>query len=428
MKTSTAVEQRESELSIELQCNSIAVREICDDNTDWTDEGVVSIGDEEISEITRGDEKPFFVEIIPIYEGLSGNNKYYTVDAVKSSLDAVIGVNMYKGHVEPGTQGWKYREPVGRIVAARLGTIEIEGKKVTCAKAKAYICTEQKKLKSDIRRGMAGNVSILGNARSVREINDSVSKVIKIHAPLTSVDFCNPGTGGMPHAKVVSVVAEMVRKIEPEKEEENMTVRLTKEELLTEYKAEVASLVGEQVEEQIREIATARREVAEQKEQIKDKQKETDTQIAEMKSENETLKSENDRLQKQLNEERNARITAELTTYADTYISEMKGLDGTNPKIIDLASKEVTPTVVDGDLEKSKVAYRDSIKTSIEKLTAIAEMFDKSSDDADGDDDSHKTRKHSNNPKKKAGDLMSRVLSSDLIEARKKRAPSAVTS
>lgn len=418
--------QMEEQLNFEIQCkliSEIAKPEI------WTGKDVITLEDEEIQEITAGDEKPFYVEIVALYEDMSGNSRIYGRDAVNSCKDAMVGVNMYKGHEEPGTEGWKYREPVGKIVAARTDTITLpDGKKVLAAIGKAYITEADPKLRSDIKKKMAGSVSILGRAKMVRQVGETVKTVTHLHKPLKSVDFCNPGTGGLSHAGVTAVVSEMAGATiestaeDQDTEDKEMTVKkLTKEELLNEYKPEITALVGEQVEAQIQEIAAGRRKNAEDREAFKDEKTKLDGQIAEMKTAVQTANAERDSWKQKFEAERDARIASELQVFATAHVAEMKGLDGANEKIIDMAAKRVKVAVVDGDLEKSKIAFSASLKASIEEISELSEMFGGGDPEQKPSGEEKPKRQHRNNPGKKTGDLLNKVLAPSLLAARDKK-------
>ena len=311
----------------DFELQSAAVSECADDSA-WAGDDVVKLDDAEVAEIQAGDDKPFHVEFVALYEGLSRNNKVYGPDAIKSCVDAMIGVNMYKGHVEPGTASWKYREPVGRVVAAKLEKINVGGKDVLAAKGKAYITEGDPKLRSDIKKKMAGNVSILGNARMVRKFGETTKTVTEFHKPLKSVDFCNPDTGGLSHAGVTAVVSEMAATVTETETDPNATdhedtkmAKMTKAELLAEYKAEITELVGEQIEEQIQEIADGRRELATERVDMKAKLEEKDGEVAEMKTERDAAVTERDDYKAKFEQERDARIRAEVTAFAAEHVA-----------------------------------------------------------------------------------------------------------
>tara|TARA_R110002096_G_scaffold388802_2_gene583122 strand:+ start:4862 stop:6121 length:1260 start_codon:yes stop_codon:yes gene_type:complete len=406
----------------DFELQSTQVSECADGS--WDGAAVVSLADAEVAEITKGDEKPFHVEFVALYEGMSSNERIYSKDAVKSCVDAMIGVNMYKGHIEPGSQSWKYREPVGRIVSAKTETIQIDGKSVLAAKGKAYITESDPKLRADIKRRMAGNVSILGNARMVREYGQSHKTVTKMHKPLKSVDFCNPGTGGLSQAGVTAVVSEMeARTSDPEtqtkeRKDTNMA-KLTKPELLKEYQSEITDLVGEQIGEQVSEMAAASKELAQQKVDFKDQKDTLTAEVAEMKTKLDGSEKEVAEMKTQLKTERDARVKADVTVFATECVAEMQAVDGADENIIKLAAKRVTPTVVEGDLEKSKTAFRTELKSAVEEVTEMATLF--GGGKAPSEEDPTKTKTATKNTKGGKKDDMSRFMSPGLAKARKER-------
>lgn len=405
------------EQNIGFELLSHNVSEITDKDAWKVSDNVVALSDDVVQEMTKGDDDPFFVEFVGLYEGLSNNDRIYSATAVKSCVDAMVGVNMYKGHEEPGTQGWKYREPVGRIVAAREQMIDVEGKQVLAAVGKAYITDSDKKLRADIKKKMAGSVSILGNARMIRNGNETTRTVVHLKKPLKSVDFCNPGTGGLAHAGVTAVVSEMVvTTIEPETvTEEKMTKKLTKEELLAEYKTEIMALVGEQSAAEIQEIANSSRELARQREQFKDEKDAITAEVAEMKNAVKAAQDDAASWKQRYETERDARVTADLKVYMAEQVAEMKAKAGNDARLVEVASKRVTVKVVDGDLEKSKTALRSSFDAAYAEVAELAEMVA-------GEGAQPARRSHTDNPPaRKAGTKLEAILATNLAESRAKR-------
>lgn len=405
------------EQNIGFELLSHNVSEITDKDAWKVSDNVVALSDDVVHEMTKGDDDPFFVEFVGLYEGLSNNDRIYSVSAVKSCVDAMVGVNMYKGHEEPGTQGWKYREPVGRIVAAREQMIDVDGKQVLAAVGKAYITDSDKKLRADIKKKMAGSVSILGNARMIRNGNETTRTVVHLKKPLKSVDFCNPGTGGLAHAGVTAVVSEMVvTTIEPETvTEEKMTKKLTKEELLAEYKTEIMALVGEQSAAEIQEIANSSRELARQREQFKDEKSAMTAEVAEMKNAAKAAQDEAASWKQRYEAERDARFAADLKVYMAEQVAEMKAKAGNDARLVEVASKRVTVKVVDGDLEKSKTALRNSFDAAYAEVAELAEMVA-------GEAAQPARRSHTDNPPaRKAGTKLDALLAPNLAESRAKR-------
>lgn len=408
--------------AIGLQCQSTHVSEIVDDG-EWGDSDVSTIGEEAISEITKGDEKPYFVEFIALYEGMSNNHRYYTSNAVKTCAEAMLNVNMYKGHIDPSKRSWQYREPVGRVVASKLSKVDLPDKKgVLCAKGKAYISEADLKLRTDISRKMAGNVSILGNAKIVRRPGKTRKEVAQINS-LDSIDFCNPNTGGMKHAGVTAVVSEMsvdgnvadAPNTSNENQERKMTDRLTKSELSAQYPQEIIALSSELVDEKVAETRQ------EHEAKISEQVAESEAKIAEMQTEIDDLKKQNEDLQVELDKASGDKLVADLKVFAAEHVAEMKKPDGVNPDIVDMAAGEVDIENIDGDFDKSKDAYCKALQRSLDKLTKVAEMFGGNTDDGDGDNDSGQTKTKTHNTNRKSKDGFERFMSPQLVKSRKER-------
>lgn len=403
---------------------STSVSECTDEG--WDSDNVNSLSEGEIAEIKSKDSDPFHIELIALYEGMSNNNRFYGKEAVKSCSEAMPGVNMYLGHIEPGTAGWKYRPPVGKIIASKVEEIEINGKKVLAAKARAYIPQSEEKLRSDIQRRMAGNVSILGNARMVRKYGETVKTVKEFTKPLKSIDFCNPGTGGLAHAGVTAVVSEMTAEIIQEIEEtteDTSMAKLTKAQLLIEYKDEITELVGEQVEDKIKDVSAQRTEIAEQKQEFKQQKEELEGSVAEITKERDTAIAERDDWKNKYEAERSENIKAQLEVFAKEHIAEVGEMEGSDEKIIKLASKRCQAQVVDGDLDKSKAAFIETFKAAVEDVAEMAALFGGDNRPPKNEEDK-KTKKVDNNRRvdDDDGNRLNSILSTSLAESFKKRA------
>tara|TARA_R110002126_G_scaffold10482_13_gene47685 strand:- start:459 stop:1718 length:1260 start_codon:yes stop_codon:yes gene_type:complete len=367
----------ENKESLKFNLETIHVSEIGAES-EWEKDGVVTVGAEHIAEMTKGDEKPYFVDFTALYEGLSGNNRHYTKPAVESCVKAMLGVNMYKGHQKPGNESFEYREPVGKVVAARTATIEIDGRRVLAAKGKAYITVADPKLRGDIDRKMAGPLSILGDARSVRELGSQKRTITHIHSPLKSIDFCNPGTNGMALAGVNAVVREMSSSGETEREEPNMSAetkaRLSREQLLAEYGPEITSLTGDQVAERIAEMAKGKQELADKEAAFEKEKGELTEKVAEMTTANEKLTKELADSKAETLTANGKLVGAELKVYAATAIQEMKDGEAHDERVVEIAAADLTPELVENDLEKSKAAFNLRLKGAIERTEKIVEM------------------------------------------------------
>lgn len=388
--------------------------------TDWDSADVVKLEDSVIEEITKDDTKPFFAEVVALYEDTSKNNQKYTDAAVKSCVPAMLGVNMYKGHQEPGTESWKYREPAGVIVASRLGSIKLpNGKTVPAAIGKAYISDNESKLRSDIKRGMAGSVSILGSAQKRVIPGNEVKEVIHINKPLKSIDFCNPNTGGLSHARVVAVVSEMASKDDDESKEKPMSTKITKEELLANHGDLVSEVVSSQVADRVSEIAKQSREIADQKEELKAAKIALDSKVAEMTAANTALTAKVAELTATIASEKRKTLEAQLKIDCDAIVAEMRSKKDANSKLIDLASKKMSISVVGDDLEKSKADFKSRIEAELTALEAVAEMFG-----GKPKTETKSTKTHDSNHKSEKGIDISSILSPGLAKARADRSGS----
>lgn len=404
------------DLEFQLQTQSIV--EITN-NDDWSDNSVISMKDSDIKEIIAGDEKPFYIEFIALYEGVSGNNRVYEAGAVKSCATAMIGVNMYKGHQEPGTEAWKYREPAGKIIASKLEKIKLaDGSVVLAAKGKAYITETENKLRSDIRKKMAGSVSINGYARIVQKPNSDLKTVVELRNPLSSIDFCNPGTGGMSHAGVTGIVSEMVGVEKNLKNEDQM--KLTKEQLIAEYASEITEIIGDRISKQVKEIADSKHQLANDRESFKAEKAELEAKVAEITKSRDAVLSELEKMKADFEKEKSSRIVIELEKFAASHVAEMIEEDSDSKNLIEIAAKRTKAILVDNDLEKSKSAFVANLKSAIDDLSELSEIFGGSVNKNSDDDDEGKppTKNHKKNHKK-GSDLFSRFISPELQKSGK---------
>jgi len=401
---------------LDFMLETVQVAEVVDEAADWTGDGITTIASEALAEMTKGDEKPFFIDFTALYEGVSGNNRDYTKDAVESCVQAMVGVNMYKGHEEPGTSSWKYREPVGRVVAAKNSQIVVDGRRVLAAKGKAYITQADPKLRSDIVSKMAGPLSILGNARAVREIGSAKRTITRIHKPLKSIDFCNPGTNGMAHAGVTAVVREMSEDDQthqkPDPQGTPEMTKLTIEQLKAEYGAEIRALVSEQLDDQLQEITAEKTKLTEAQSKFDSDKKEFETTIAEQKAEIEDLTKKNGELETEIAEQKKAAMKADLNAFAAEHVAEMRGSDDHEENIVEMAADGLEPALVDDDLEKSKNLFKDKLAKQIERTEKLAESLGGGTREADD-----RTRSHKGNPPKgkKKGPDINKFLSPELV-------------
>jgi len=400
-------------LKLDFLLETVSCSEIIADN--WLGDDIESIDESVLSEMVKDDEKPFFVEFVGLYEGMSGNRRLYTKEAVESCVDAMIGVNMYKGHQQPGSESWLYREPVGKIVAARIATIEVGGKRVLAAKGKAYITEADTKLRSDIKKKMAGPLSILGDARAVRQLGSDERRITHIHKPLKSIDFCNPGTNGMELAGVTAVVTEMSNDGKTQgKEEDGDMAKLTKEQLLAEYGTFITEIIGEQMDVQVKAVASDKRELSEAKQAFETQKAEHDAAIAEMKKEITDLKAERDVIKGKLDKQDEALKLATVKDFAAEAVAEMKKSDDHDEKVVEMASEGIEPLLVDGDIEKSKSDFKNRLDKAVARTEKIFEMAGGKQEDTTP---TRKLTKNESRADKKKGPTINDFISPDLVKA-----------
>ena len=381
------------------------IAEIAKDDKGWDGDDVSRIEDRVIKEMIEGDKDPFFVEFIALHETLSENKNEYTEDSVKSCVEAMLGVNMYKGHEQPGTEDWKYREPVGQVIASKLTTIEVGGKRVLAAKGKAYITEADPKLRSDIRKKMAGPVSVLGNAKTVRDLQTGIKKVTKINS-LKSIDFCNPGTGGIKTCGVTAIVKEM----SSAEDIEEQTMKLTKEQLVAEYGAEIKEIAAKYIDEDLKTVADEKKKVAEAQAALEKTKDEVSVKISEMQSLIDSEKKKIMDLQAALDSEKKLRLESELKVHVNAKISEMKS-GKIDSRIIDVALENIQANIVDLDIEKSKNDFNSRIDKEVERLNKISEMFSKKDPKEDSSDTTKKSKnKDGGNRKVTLADIMNKSL------------------
>jgi len=396
--------RKDENFNFHVQVSSVS--EISSD--EWTGGGILTIDEAAIEEMTKDDEKPFFVEFVALYEGLSGNKNKYTEAAIKSCVKEMVGTNMYKGHVPPGGKDWMYREPVGKVISAKEATIVIDGKRVLAAKGKAYITDAEPKLRKDIKKGMAGPVSILGDARAIRHLTTGTREIVEIYS-LKSIDFCNPGTAGMKKAGVTAIVTEMSGEPEIEKEDDKME-RLTLKQLKEDYAEELKLLLAEMLEPKLNEFKS---EFTKVEDDLKKSLEEKETSIQEMQSKLDTLAKEKEEVEKKFEKEVHDRLEAELKVLASEIVEEMKKDENIDTKVIEIACKDIEPTLIDNDLEKSKEAFKDRIKKEVEKTSILVKEI------IGENNYNPSTKGHSKNQNTKAKNKLEEFLSPELRKAMK---------
>ena len=339
-----------------------------------------------VSEITKGDDDPFFVNLLVAREGLGTGKpqpKYYTPEAIDDIVQLLPGIQGYKGHQRPGREDWEYRDPQMKILMSKPGTMKCPqtGKQIKVARAKAYVSRAAGTLRTNISEKMAGPISLRGKARLV---NKGDMLEVKRMLALKHVDFCNPGTGGIPEAGVESVVSEMDNENgDDERRTSRMTdqnTRLNMSQLRVEYEAEIGEIGRNAVQEatpgskapletEVAEMKagreTAEKELGETKiklEASEKKVKEQETEISEMRADNEKLEAKTS--------------THDLKTHRDTVLKKLGEDEKLSTEVQEMIGKRVDIAVLedDKDLAKSKAALDKGVKKAFEEVKEVIEM------------------------------------------------------
>lgn len=269
------------------------VREIGADEGEWDHKIAFDVKEVQKGLKAAGEDapEPMFVEVLVLHEGHSvktdgTENIGYAARTVHDVAKLLPGAIGYLGHPQPGTEEWKYRTPVARYVASRVERRDVPNVgTVPCAVGKAYISAAAKELRTHIREGMAGPVSLNGTAffKAVRGRRTNETVGMK---QLKSVDFCNPGTAGIPAAGITGVVREIAGEggdpTQGDKSmgvETNPTIR-SKADLLREYPEFCQAVINDETAS----LNSTLEEVREQKAKA-------DETVATLQGEKETLEA-----------------------------------------------------------------------------------------------------------------------------------------
>ena len=336
----------------------------------WDGPGVYRLPGMDIAEMTRGDDDPFFVELLVLKEGVGTGRpapKRYSSEAVESCAQVLPGVMGYLGHQKPGERDFEYRAPQARILMSRVENVSApDGQVVKVARAKGYVSRRAVDLRAHLREGLAGPVSIDGRAILEKQGDEIVVTEI---TGLRSVDFCNPGTEGVQGAGVLAVVSEMDG---PEGNSNHRegdmpeNARLTREQLLAEYGADIREMVREAVENQRKPLDEKVRTV---EEALVGKDKEI-----------ERLKADGLAREKEIGEMRSALVEANGALATRDLQDHLAGLLASREDLSDTVREMVTRRVdlrvldADPDLSKSKAAVQSAVDGALAEIEEIAEM------------------------------------------------------
>ena len=366
---------------IRIETNIREIFQSVDDDRNWDTPDVLSLPQEEIEEMVKGDLDPYFALLDIAFAVRSENGRRYTEKSINDIKENSLGVQGYLGHQRIIDRDYEYRVPQMKIIKTRVRKIihPITGLEVFAAQGKAYVSREAKVLRTNIREKMAGSVSI--DAVALLEYDNESEDVIVTDIPkVRYVDFCNPKTEGIVGAGVTAVVSEMKRTEEIVKEGGlELSEKLTKEALLTSYKDEIREIVKT-------EISSIKEETSKVVQEMTTKLKDTETQvkekdlaiskhtqtIQEMTATVADMKMKNEKLQNQLNlkelEEFKAKTIAELDVSQD---------------IKEMISQKVR-SEFNGTMEESQTALKLKIIEKHEEIQEIAKISVKSTTSAGG--------------------------------------------
>lgn len=262
------------------------VREISADEGQWE----FSRSDvREIEERVRGEEG-VFVEVLIIHEGSSRKSDgsesiHYSRTTVREMAQLVPGTNAYLGHPDPSKREFEYRTPQAQYISARTELIDVEGEQVLALYGRAFIskAPSSEDLRIHLREGLAGPVSINGQALFMRANGVRTNKTVGMHS-LESVDFVNPRTQGVKAAGVVGIVTEIQSAATGHEEPSTMSIS-SKDGLRKEYGDLVDAIVADALSEKEAAHKARVTEMADEAESLKATISERDEKITSLTAE-----------------------------------------------------------------------------------------------------------------------------------------------
>jgi len=344
------------------------IREIFQDNDDdWNSVDVMTLPQSEIDAMVKDDPDPFFAILDIAFAVKSKNGRIYTDKSIYDVKENALGVQGYLGHQRLEDRDYEYRIPQLKIIKTRVReTINSKtSEKNLAAQGKAYVSRMATVTRTNIREKMAGPVSI--DVVAILELDRDGEGIIVTDIPkVRFVDLCNPGTEGIEGTGVTSIVSEMVT----EEGGFDLADKLTKEDLLSSYKAEIREIVKSEISPLKEENVKIIREMETKLKDTEDKSKEKDEKIVaheqtiqEMQKSSDTLKDENQKLQSKLN-------LKELEEYK---VEVVQGLD-VSQDIKEMITKKVDVSF-DESMEKSKEVLKLNIESKYTEIQEIAKVY-----------------------------------------------------
>lgn len=234
------IKEKESKIFIKAEglMKNVKVHEVSKDDVKKCMEGYSYIDQNWLDTVVPKFDKVKLVECIPLYETTSRNRKKYLAKIFDTFSKEAIGKPGYLGHEDCFSQA--YRTPVARYVASKTVNIEIEtekGKETRKASQLIAFISNNKDgddLFTNIKEGIAGSQSIVADIKAMFvEENDNFYWEVHDIVAVESIDFCNPGTEGVPGAGVTAIVREQFINSEGklENEDEDAVMEFTIENL-----------------------------------------------------------------------------------------------------------------------------------------------------------------------------------------------------
>lgn len=176
----------------------------------WNEDINVKVDERiDVNELIKDDPDPMFVNVEVLRNGASINSREYTADAVMEVVDMIPGTLGYLGHPDPAKTSFEFRDPQCIYVGSEA--IKDEYSNIVRAIGKAYIFKTsplREWIPKSIACGSPLTVSIHGTADVAVDRANNIIHVVSVNK-LQCIDWCNPGTQGMPWSEALSVVSEM---------------------------------------------------------------------------------------------------------------------------------------------------------------------------------------------------------------------------
>lgn len=211
----------------------------------------------QLSELTEGDEDPFFVTLrIAKDNSTSGNRNFYDGAAVQAIQEQAVSLGANLGHIKPEDDATAFPIPVGHWV----GSVKV-GETVW---GKLYVPRTQPDVREMLRvkKATGGKIATSIYGRASREFDGKLEAFRVKELALETIDLATGQRAGVPSlASVPHVTREMDG--DTSKEDKTMTDVLNKYDIIAEMTVREAGHVPEPVQEHIISLSPDRRLVSE---------------------------------------------------------------------------------------------------------------------------------------------------------------------